>query len=171
MAREGVNRHVLRRLQSAVAGQRIYLGFCAVAAESGMVRLGYSRRDGMRPGARGSWSRWWCCIWRRLKREDGLVAVAVYGSVARGEAGPGSDIDVLLVAADEAAKQRFTEAYGSVRLTVGDQSKLCMTEVYTESEDRNSVGQGSTFLENVRAERHLVYDPDRLLDRPEAVGQ
>ena len=41
MAREGVNRHVLRRLQSAVAGQRIYLGFCAVAAESGMVRLGY----------------------------------------------------------------------------------------------------------------------------------
>ena len=110
-------------------------------------------------------------LWRRLKREDGLVAVAVYGSVARGEAGPGSDIDVLLVAADEAAKQRFTEAYGSVRLTVGDQSKLCMTEVYTEPEYRNSVGQGSTFLENVRAERHLVYDPDRLLDRPEAVGQ
>jgi hypothetical protein len=41
MAREGVNRHVLRRLESAVAGQGIYLGFCEVAEESAMARLGY----------------------------------------------------------------------------------------------------------------------------------
>lgn len=105
-------------------------------------------------------------LWWQLKEEDGLRVAAVYGSVARGEAGADSDIDLLLLVEDEAAEHAFTEAYGSLRLTVDDRSKLCMAEVYTVDEYRNSVAHGSEFLASARKELHVIYDPDRLLDRP-----
>ena len=107
-------------------------------------------------------------LWWQLKQEDGLRAAAVYGSVARGEADADSDIDVLLLAENAATEERFVEEYGSHRLTVNDQTKLCMAEVYTLSEYRNSVVHGSEFLANVREEAHLIYDPGRLVDQPKA---
>lgn len=108
-------------------------------------------------------------LWWRLKDEEGLRAAAVYGSVARGEAGTESDIDLLLLAEDDATEQAFTEEYGSLRLPVDDRSKLCMAEVYTVDEYRNSVAHGSEFLVSVREEVHVIHDPDRLLDQPEAL--
>lgn len=110
-------------------------------------------------------------LWWQLKQEDGLRAAAVYGSVARGEADADSDIDVLLLAENAAVEERLVEEYGSCRLTVNDQTKLCMAEVYTLSEYHNSMVHGSEFLTNVQKEAHLIYDPDRLFDRPEAVIQ
>jgi len=110
-------------------------------------------------------------LWWRLKQEDGLEAAAVYGSVARGEAGPDSDIDLLLIAADETAAERLEDEYGSLRLTADGRSKLCMAEVYNRGEYRNSVAHGSEFLENVQEELHMIHDPDRLLDRPEVLQQ
>lgn len=108
-------------------------------------------------------------LWRRLNQEEGLRAAAVYGSVARGEAGKESDIDLLLIVENEAAEQAFMEEYGSLRLTVDNRSQLCMAEVYTVDEYRNSVAHGSEFLASVREEVHVIHDPDRLLDQPEAM--
>lgn len=108
-------------------------------------------------------------LWWQLNQEDGLRAAAVYGSVARGEAGKDSDIDLLLIVENEAAEQAFAEEYGSLRLTVNDRSQLCMAEVYTVDEYRDSVVHGSEFLASVREEAHVIHDPDRLLDQPEAM--
>lgn len=108
-------------------------------------------------------------LWWQLNQEDGLRAAAVYGSVARGEAGADSDIDLLLIVEDEAAEHAFMEAYGSLRLTVDNRSKLCMAQVYTVDEYRNSVAHGSEFLASVQEEVHVIHDPDRLLDQPEAM--
>lgn len=85
--------------------------------------------------------------------------------MARGKAGADSDIDLLLIAEDEAAEHAFTEAYGSLRLTVDDRLKLCMAEVYTVDEYRNRVTHGSEFLASAWKEIHVIHDPDRLLDR------
>lgn len=110
-------------------------------------------------------------LWRRLEQEEGLRAAAVYGSVARGEAGPDSDIDVVLLAADAAAAERLRDRYGSLRLEVAGETKLCMAEVFTVDDYRTSLDQGSEFLATVREEAHLLHDPARLLDRPDEVSE
>ena len=107
-------------------------------------------------------------LWRRLERVEGLRALAVYGSVARGEAGADSDVDVLLVV-DKTDADSIREEYGSLRLTLDGESKLCMAEVYTVEEYRNSLVHGSEFLAAAREEAHVIHDPERLVDRPEAM--
>lgn len=115
--------------------------------------------------------------WWRLRTHDEIdvaddvLAVAVYGSVARGEADDQSDVDVLLIARDEADVRSITEVYGTVRLEVGASSKIAMTEVFTASEYRESVAHGSDFLAEIQDELHVVYDPERVLRRPEAIGE
>lgn len=44
-----------------------------------------------------------------------------------------------------------------------------MTETYTLDEFRNSRAHGSDFLDNIQTELHVIYGPDRVLIRPEAV--
>lgn len=109
-------------------------------------------------------------LWWQLKDEDGLRAAAVYGSVARGEATPDSDIDLLLLAADNDAADRLTEEYGTVRLTVDGETKLCMAEVFTVPGYRDSLRRGSDFLDSVQDELHRIHDPDRLFDPANAEG-
>lgn len=102
-------------------------------------------------------------------RED-VLAVAVYGSVARGQADENSDIDFLVVTEDERTEQRVSEHLGSLRIEVGTESKIGMTEVYSRREFRNSVAHGSEFLETVREELHIIYDPEAVLHHPEEVS-
>lgn len=99
--------------------------------------------------------------------EENVAAIAIYGSVARGDADEGSDIDVLLIAEDEAAEHALKETFGSIRLTTEEGSKIGIAEVYTEKGYRNSMAHGSSFLENIRDELHVLYDPEKLLVRPE----
>lgn len=99
--------------------------------------------------------------------EENVVAVAVYGSVARGEANAGSDIDLLLIAEGEEAEQTLNETFGSIRLTTEEGSKIGIVEVYTKEDYRSSLAHGSSFLENVQDEFHVLYDPEKLLVRPE----
>jgi DNA-binding PadR family transcriptional regulator len=113
--------------------------------------------------------------WWRLRTcedlafEDDIVAVAVYGSVARGEADEDSDVDLLVVAADEAAGEVVRDRFGSALVKGGTGSKICMTETYTEKEYRDSLAHGSDFLDTIRDERHVLYDPDRFLLQSEPV--
>ena len=55
-------------------------------------------------------------IARRLKRDYGAERVILFGSVARGEAGPYSDVDLLIVApSTEASRQRRATVRDLVR--------------------------------------------------------
>jgi predicted nucleotidyltransferase len=102
-------------------------------------------------------------LWCALRDTDGLEAVAVYGSVARGTAEEDSDIDLLLIAEDEETEDRLTAEYGSLRLTAGDRAKLCMAQVYTRQDYRDSLAHGSDFLHKIQDELHIIYDPRRIL--------
>lgn len=108
-------------------------------------------------------------LWWRLRTdpdvdfENDVAAVAVYGSVARGEADSDSDIDLLVVVESEAAETAVDEACGSVRLQIPEGSKIGMAESFTTRDLRNSLAHGSSFLDDIRDELHVLYDPDRLL--------
>jgi predicted nucleotidyltransferase/DNA-binding transcriptional ArsR family regulator len=96
---------------------------------------------------------------------EDIEAVAVYGSVARGDADVESDIDILVIVSDEEAAETVTEAFGSNRVRNRLGTKLAMTEVYTKKEYENSLEQGSQFLENIMDELHIIHDPHQLLVR------
>jgi DNA-binding PadR family transcriptional regulator len=113
--------------------------------------------------------RYWWAMRLSIDIEQGeqVTAIGVYGSVARGEAGPESDIDLLVVTVDEQAKSIVEDNYGSTVLEAGGNSRLAMTEVYTEQEYRDSLVHGSDFLTSIQGELHAIYDPDGFLLDPE----
>jgi len=99
--------------------------------------------------------------WRRFRKNSAVTAVAVYGSVARGDADEDSDIDLLLLV--DGSKQEIQDEFGTVRLEEDGQTKLAMTQVYTVADYKESLGQGSDFLENIQDELHIIHDPERIL--------
>ena len=103
-------------------------------------------------------------LWFQLREEDGLVAIAVYGSVARGDAAEESDIDVLLIA-DADHEQRLKDAYGTRRFKYQDGTKLGMAQVYTPESYRTSLTGGSDFLASIQDELHVVFDPCGVLSQ------
>lgn len=101
--------------------------------------------------------------------QDDICAVGVYGSVARGEAGVDSDIDVLIITADRDAAETVTDRVGSIRVEVDGMGRIVLAEVYTIKEYRDSLAHGSQFLQNILPEIHPVYDPECVLAAPHAV--
>lgn len=111
--------------------------------------------------------------WWRLKhgagvnyRED-VTGVAIYGSVARGAADDDSDLDFLVLTRDTDTKELVSEQLGSLRIKADDGTKIAMTEVFSMTEYRDSLAHGSSFLERIRDELHVLYDPETVLQHPE----
>jgi len=111
-------------------------------------------------------SYWWN-FKNQVDYRGDIKAVAVYGSVARGEADKDSDIDFLTVTEDKEIENLISRDLSSVRIEAQDGSKICMTETYSLKEYRNSLAHGSSFLKNIQDELHIIYDPDKVLQNPE----
>lgn len=113
--------------------------------------------------------------WWRLRHtpnidhQEDFRAVGVYGSVARGDADSGSDIDVLIVTEDAETAETVRDRLGSVRLEHDDGGKIVLAEVFTVEEFRNSWVHGSQFFREVLPEIHPLYDPDRIFAQPDKV--
>jgi len=103
-------------------------------------------------------------------REE-IKAVAVYGSVARGEADKDSDIDFLVITEDEDTEDTISQNFGSTRIETSEGGKIGMTEPYSMKDYRNSLANGSGFLENIQNELHVIYDPDKVLQHENGVGE
>lgn len=92
-------------------------------------------------------------------------AIGVYGSVARGEAKPDSDVDVLILCDDEVD----TEAIHHPTVNWGFQigpfrvDRVISEEWLTVTDFDEGLAAGSQFLENVLDEVICLYDPDDLI--------
>lgn len=98
-----------------------------------------------------------------------VKAVAVFGSVARGDADADSDVDCLVIAADDSTANDVTDVMGTLRVDANGKSKLFITEAYTLKDYRKSLARGSDFLADIEDELHVIYDPERIL-RPTTEG-
>ena len=106
-----------------------------------------------------------------INLQEDIRAVGVYGSVARGDAGPDSDIDVLIITNDCDAMEMVTDRVGSIRIEADGGSRIVLAEVYTVEEYRNSWVHGSQFLQEILPEIHPIYDPDQVLVHPERLTE
>lgn len=98
-------------------------------------------------------------IWRQIRKDGGIRGAAVYGSVARGTADEDSDIDLLLIAEDE-AEERIRSDYGSRFLETDEGKKLAMANVFSRSDYIRGREGGSDFLERIERDLHVLHDPE-----------
>lgn len=91
-----------------------------------------------------------------LKGSPGVLALAVVGSVARGDARPDSDVDLLVITREPPREIRSILPQSIREHPV---SLICKTPEQLEE----LVARGSLFLAHVREEGVVRYDPDGLL--------
>ena len=88
------------------------------------------------------------------REHPGVVKVGVFGSYARGDAGVGSDLDIVVVVTDD------TRPFE--RRTVGDPTELPLCAdilTYTVPEWRKLLSGESRFAETMRAEVRWLVGP------------
>ncbi len=93
----------------------------------------------------------WLSTYRRAleERHPGAVArMVIYGSKARGEAGPDSDLDLLLIVKNNAAHLKRDLRRIGYLLAASSETVLSIL-AYTETEWENRRNSGSVFLEAV----------------------
>lgn len=98
------------------------------------------------------------------KFADHLVAVALFGSAARGEAGERSDLDFLVVLRGiPKTLQRRYEVYKPIHDTVTTQSgrtrDVTVIDLDEEFIDNDDVEITSLML-NIASDANIIYDPD-----------
>lgn len=92
-------------------------------------------------------------------------AMAVYGSVARGDAKPDSDVDLLVVCDDEVDTDDIystTISWSAGQGTFRDE-RVISEEWVTATEFSEGLNAGSRFLRNVLRESIVLYDPEDLI--------
>jgi len=103
-------------------------------------------------------------LWQIQDLLLGITAIAVYGSVAKGDAREDSDIDMLILATSDVAKiQKRCEAIVVKKL--GEEAKMVMAQVFSPNEFEQALSSGSEFAKEVIKNMLPIYDPDRILAR------
>ena len=94
-----------------------------------------------------------------------VEGIAVYGSVARGEAGPDSDVDLLVLLDTDPESVGVRQSVMDRRtVTVGETTRTSvLSKTYmTVDGFEESVAAGSQFLQSVLDEAIVLYDPNEV---------
>lgn len=89
-----------------------------------------------------------------------IEALAVYGSVARGDAKEDSDIDILVITGKPEQMEKKLRA---VVTDPAGESRLIMPKCYTGSLLGKSLKAGSAFVKNAVRDMKIIYDPKNVL--------
>lgn len=103
--------------------------------------------------------------WKLEKYISDLEAMAIFGSVARGNAGESSDIDILLLIKDKQKVKNYTEEIGVKDLGVSGSSELAVAQIFDYGGFAKSLNNGSKFASEVIKDLIIIYDPRQKLKR------
>lgn len=99
-------------------------------------------------------------FWWKLERYlDDIEAMAVYGSVARGEAREGSDIDILLLIKDKKKIKKYENLFGAKDVGPKGDIKMIMAQIFQTDDFENSLNKGSKFATEAIKNLIMIYDP------------
>lgn len=105
-------------------------------------------------------------LWQIQDLMSSITAIAVYGSVARGDAREDSDIDALILATKDTAKIR-KRCEAMVVKKPDEEARMVMAQVFEPNEFKRALSSGSEFAKEVIKSMLPIYDPDRILARLE----
>jgi predicted nucleotidyltransferase len=94
-------------------------------------------------------------IAEHLGRQAGVLAVAVFGSVARGSAGQDSDTDLLVLVAEPGPSRRELVARLPKRFDAGRLG----AQVYTDEDLAELLRYATSFTSHLRREAQVLVDP------------
>lgn len=88
---------------------------------------------------------------------DDIDSIVVYGSVARGDAKEGSDIDILLLVKKNVS--RYEKMFSAKRIGLKGRKKMIMCEIFKTDDFENSLRKGSDFAVEILKNHIVIYDP------------
>lgn len=94
--------------------------------------------------------------WQIQNHLEDIDSIIVYGSVARGDARGGSDIDILILAKKNVKK--YEKKFSVLRIRSKDKHKIIMTQVFRTEDFENSLKKGSDFATEVLKSSIVIYD-------------
>lgn len=98
-----------------------------------------------------------------------VKSIAVYGSVARGDATSESDIDLLFITSDTTQEDMFADSViVNHPIEEFENRTIVSNKVLTTAELREGIELGSQFLESALAEMIILYDPEDILRKSRA---
>ncbi len=93
---------------------------------------------------------------------DQVVSIRLFGSVARGDEKPGSDVDLLLTLADEVDPHELEETVAEIDLEAGQKlGRSVSTILVTEREYARKVRGKRGFWRDIPREGKLIYERER----------
>ena len=101
-------------------------------------------------------------MWQIQDFMPSITAIAVHGSVARGDAREDSDIDLLILANEDIMKIRKS-CEAVVIKKPKEESRMAMAQVFEPDGFRRALKAGSKFAREVVKTMLPIYDPDRVL--------
>jgi uncharacterized protein len=86
---------------------------------------------------------------------DKLDSIILYGSIARGDFGSESDIDLLLILEDKKLMEKAYEIGYNVDIK---NNTVTSISIYSSQEIRKNIELGSPFVKNVITEGKIIHD-------------
>ncbi len=101
--------------------------------------------------------------WELQAHLEDIISLGVYGSVARGDAKEGSDIDILLLVKKDVKK--YEKLYGAKLIGPKGKGEMIMTQVFEAKDFENSLKKGSKFAQEALKDIKVIYDKDDIIER------
>lgn len=101
--------------------------------------------------------------WGLQAHLEDITSLGVYGSVARGDAKEGSDIDILLLVKKD--EKKYEKIFGAKLIGPKGKGEMIMTQVFEAKDFENSLKKGSKFAQEALKDIKVIYDQEGIIER------